>query len=233
MINRLYGNSRAHFKMRRGHRRRWPKSFAIYVKPSDKPTIGTRLELHESLDDFTRKEIPMDDHPSPMIAPNLYPAGIFLQQPLDDGRFRLESLNIATPLDFWERVRNVAGKGNSVILGGARSLSGDDFGRFIAKIAHSFAVGSLGVGSFDPFLTNAVRNIRPMYLSHYVGRAINVPSPPTDHLHVLTVGQASNHNERIVCVRVRLFAVDGFPAYDVAVGAATESTTFERMQLRT
>lgn len=224
MINRLYGDSRAYIKMRRGHRRKWPKTFTIHIKPADKPTIGTRLEQHESLDDFTPVEIPMDDHPSPMIVPNLHPAGIFSQRPMDDGLFRFESMNIAGPPDFWERAKKVAGKGNSILLGAAKSLSGDDFGRFIAKIAHSYAIAFLGVGSFEPFLTNALRNLRPMYLSHYVGGAINIPSPPTDHQHILTVGQAFNSTERIVCVRVRLFAVDGFSAYDVAVGKATEAT---------
>ncbi|MGY3689980.1 hypothetical protein ACVIGA_000060 [Bradyrhizobium sp. USDA 3240] len=225
VINRLYGDARAYLNMRRGHRRKWPKTFTILVKSADNPTVGTRLELHESLDDFTRKEIPIGDHPSPMISPNLYPAGFFFRQPMDDGHFRLESLNIAAPPDFIERVKRVAGKGNKVILGGAKSLSGDDFGRFIAKIAHSYAVATLGIGSFEPFLTNAIRNVRPMYLSHYVGSALDqVPVLPTDHQHVLTAGYAQpiGTGEKIACARVRLFAVDGFPAYDVAVGAVTE-----------
>ncbi|WP_229189948.1 hypothetical protein [Bradyrhizobium brasilense] len=214
--------------MRRGHKRKWPERFTIHVKRSEKPTIGSSLELHENIDDFTAQEISLDDHPSPMLAPNLIPAGIWFRRPMDDTDFRLASLNIATPPDFWQRARRVAGKGNKVLLGGGRKLRDDDFGRFLAKIAHSHAVASIGPGSFEPVLINAIRDLRPMYLSHYVGAALNGNTPvlPTEHLHTLQIGQVQfdETGERIVCVRVRLFAVYGFPAYDIAVGAATDTT---------
>ena len=41
----LYGNARAYVKMRRGHRRPWPKTVHIHFKPGDVSSVGTQLGL--------------------------------------------------------------------------------------------------------------------------------------------------------------------------------------------
>jgi hypothetical protein len=226
VVSRLYGDSRAFLGMRRGHRRKWPKTFKVHVQPSEPLSIGMglRLKPHENIDDFELKEIDPADHPSPMVSLNLPPAGLIARTEPDDTNFRATSLNIAMPEDGLERLKRI-GPGR-VLLGGAGRLPHDDFGRFLAKIAHSFAVAYLGIGTFIPFLTRAIRNQRPMYLSHYVGGAMaNTPVEPTDHLHTLQAGILQfDSGERFVQTRVRLFAVDQFPVYDVIVGTATEAT---------
>jgi hypothetical protein len=225
IIASLYGDSRAYLGMRRGHHRKWPKTFSVHVKSSDSTTIGNAIEPHESIEEFTRKEIAIGDYPSPFVSVNLPPAGIVLRTQPDDTNSKPHSLNISTPPDFKERVKRI-GDRSRVLLGGGRKLRREDFGRFLAKIGHSYAVATLGIGSFIPFLTKAIRNERPMYLSHYVGGALaNTPVLPTEYLHTLQVGLCRfDSGEKLVNVRIRLFAVDGFPAYDLIVGEATRAT---------
>jgi len=226
VIARLYGDSRAYMGLRRGNRRKWEKTH-IHIKRGEPPSVGNRIDVHEDISDFERIEVPADDHPSPFISINLKPAAIFVRGALkDNSPFRQESMNIAGPPDMIERVRRI-GKGRIVFGGGhGVRMTHDHFGRFLAKIAHSFAAATLGVGSFIPTLTKAIRGEEPMNLSYYVGCAMAglVPVEPTQHLHSLECGRATLNGKEMVIVRVRLFAVDGFPAYDVIVGEVTRAT---------
>jgi hypothetical protein len=76
-----------------------------------------------------------------------------------------------------------------------------------------------GLGSFVPFLTDAIRGIRPMRLSHYIGTIDpRVPLKDCNHLHVLEDGFIRVGHRQLLVVRVRLLAVDNYPAYEVVVG---------------
>ena len=217
---------RAFLGMKRGHRRKWADKFVVHFKPSDIPSIGTKLEPNEDLSGYQKIEIQLSDHPAPIVSFNLPHAGIFVPGTrADDHNILPLSMNIAMAEDFKERIRRI-GKGK-VLLGSGKKFKSVDFGRFLAKIAHSYAMATLGVGSFIPCLTNAIRGRWPMYLSYFVGGALpHTPVQATNYLHTLQVGGVSFPGIGLtaVIVRVRLFACDGFPAYDVVVGQATKAT---------
>jgi hypothetical protein len=163
-----------------------------------------------------------------MFKLNLKPAGLFRGAPLNDTDFHPISMGMFGPIDWKQRVKKFGGR---VLLSGSiNELRYEDFGRFLAKIAHSYAVATFGIGSFIPFLTKAIRNEHPMYLSHFVGGQIAPGSPdPTNHLHVLHPIEAEfPTGEKLLVVRIRLFAVDNLMLYDVVVGQATAATTWPR-----
>jgi hypothetical protein len=230
VVSRLYGDARAYLRMRRGHRRKWPNTFkARYIpreqiKSEDEPLT----KLHAKSSGFLIKEVPLDDHPATLVSLNLPYAGMLMGYELNDDNFKPLSLNVSAPPDFKDRARRLGGVGR-IMVGGAGRLEREDFGLFLAKIAHAYATAQLGLGSFIPFLTKAIRNERPMYLSHYIGAAIpHLPINKTEHLHRLTIADIKlpPSGEKYVLVRVQLFAVDEQPAYDVIVGRVTNATHF-------
>ena len=100
-------------------------------------------------------------------------------------------------------------------------FSTEDFGRFLATIAHSYAAAVYGLDAFMPFLTDAVRGKRPMRLAQYIGKIHPwVPPPPAsrNHLHILEENTIRIGERTLLVIRVRLFSVDEYPAYDVIVG---------------
>lgn len=99
------------------------------------------------------------------------------------------------------------------------------FSRMLAKIGHAFAVGTLGVDSFVPYLP-------PLILggddnaAHFIGGAApptdplpRIPYSETTHHHTLTLGLfGSPGKPDLLAVSVRLFVHVGSPAYWVIVG---------------
>jgi hypothetical protein len=131
------------------------------------------------------------------------------------------------PNDFQQRVKKLGLVGKRLLFGGrggSQPMYPEDLARFLCKIAHAYAVSLYGIGSFIPFLTPAIRGERPMYLSHYVGRIQPWEPFKADQLHVLQHGIRELGGRRLLMVRIRLLAVDNYPAYDVIVGEATRAT---------
>jgi len=219
VVAKLFGDTRALLGMRRGKKRKWPDKFTTYLGP--KPTRSGIVQS-ETLDGFEKKEIDAADLAGGIIVLNFLPAGILrLAQP-DDTNFRATSFNLGLPEDWKDRIERLGG---NVLLGGPAELTYEQFGLFLAKIAHSYAVARLGLNGFAPFLDRAVRQERPFYLSHYVGGQ-TIPYPiKTDHLHSLHLLSCTvRTGETLVIVRIRLFAVDNLSSYDVVVGQATPDT---------
>jgi hypothetical protein len=155
----------------------------------------------------------------------LEPAGIFLRgEERSDSPIKFRSVKIYGPENLPTRLRNIK-PGHQVMLIGNENISEDVLGRFLAKIAHGEAVAQLGIGSFIPFLTRAIRNERPMYLGYYVGGLPHfAPSDPGNR-HSIRIALVTLPNVgRIVIARVRLFESMQYPAYEIAVGKATAAT---------
>jgi hypothetical protein len=181
------------------------------------------VEIHDDLKEFSGSDVPPDEHPGGCVGYELPDrAGIMRGEPLkDDDEFVMTCPKIYVPQDFQQRARALGLAGGSVLIGGTskQPFTTEDFGRFLAKIAHSFAVAVHGLGSFVPFLTDAIRGIGPMRLSHYIGKIDpRVPLKDYNHLHVLEDGFIRIGHRQLLVVRVRLLAVDNYPAYEVVVG---------------
>ncbi|MGA8614371.1 MAG: hypothetical protein WB760_22395 [Xanthobacteraceae bacterium] len=221
VIGRSFGDSRAPAGMKRGRKRKWPKKFVVHVnRKATTRTIGA-WGRDDKKEDFEEVEVDVENHPGPMVMPNFPVAGFFTRAEPNDSDFCPVSLYIAVPEDFRQRVNKLGG---SVAVG--QSVRTETFGRFIAKIAHSFAAAEIGIGNFIPFLTRAIRGQRPMYLSQYIGGHVpNFPIEPTNQVHKLEIYRFNSDSHPYVLVaRVQLLAAHGFPTYDVVVGAVTRAT---------
>jgi hypothetical protein len=97
-------------------------------------------------------------------------------------------------------------------------MDAGDFGRMLAKIGHSYAVGELGIDGFKPALTNIIRGQRPFFLTHYIGSQFTTAELGTD-LHEVSFDKTGLDGGVFVIVRVRLFATYKTPAHLIVVGS--------------
>jgi hypothetical protein len=160
-----------------------------------------------------------EDHPSLLISPRLQPPGFMLGAQLSNA---LE-WGIAQPV-LCEVTEDAIGKARRIgrLVNLTRGVGADHCYRQIAKIAHSFAAGELGIGAFIPLTLNLIRGREPMLAGYCVGSAIT-SEPPTDRLHEIGF-RDSVHTPagELLVVRLRLFAfLPASVTHYVAVGIRT------------
>jgi len=99
----------------------------------------------------------------------------------------------------------------------AATINTEPFCLTLAKIAHSFTVAELGVGSFDSFLVDMIRQRDLSNRAEFIGGGSG-NEPPSDQLHELAFDTAVSTNPNVIAVRIRLLGLLGAPTYHVAVG---------------
>ncbi|HWK96542.1 MAG TPA: hypothetical protein VNR39_14080 [Pseudolabrys sp.] len=94
-----------------------------------------------------------------------------------------------------------------------------EFGRMLAKIGHSYATASLGLGSFRPLALEVILG-RSENISHTVGSHPDLEEPIVDAGHVLSLEYRVKpfQKEALILVQIRLFASLWTPTYHVVVG---------------
>jgi hypothetical protein len=100
-----------------------------------------------------------------------------------------------------------------------KGLLASEFYRFIAKIAHSYAVAELG-RTFGPALLNLINLKSPTFASHFIGGGLGDNPQPTKHLHeveFLPLTRGINGRE-FIRVRIQLFSNFGMPNHYAIVG---------------
>ena len=90
------------------------------------------------------------------------------------------------------------------------------FAKFLAKIAHGFAIDAFG-NSFDPLLPNFIRSEARGARYDLVG-GVSDDDAPSDNLHELGADWRHYNGTLFATVRIRLFANLGAPAYLVVAG---------------
>src|ERR1700730_10388988 len=104
----------------------------------------------------------------------------------------------------------------------ANHLDSFDLGcyfRMIAKIAHSFTVGQIGLGSFDPDLPPIIIGNHLELVAYLIGGSeIDLPVRSDALSHQVGLGIVPWEDGHLVRARIRLFAFHHSPAYDVIVG---------------
>src|SRR5262245_24432490 len=91
------------------------------------------------------------------------------------------------------------------------------FSKLLAKIAHAYAVAELGIGSFTPALTWAIRDKMDIRLPYWVG-GVSEPAPATTALHEIELRRRVIAGRHYASAVMRLFASLGTPRYEVIVG---------------
>jgi hypothetical protein len=107
------------------------------------------------------------------------------------------------------------------------SATSTHLGRMLAKIAHSYAVGELGITGFKPFLVDIILGTDTRHLSHYIGGTREVPPESEKNYEIeLTAIDAVEFSTYLV-VKIRLLSnVQGMPEYWVVVGERLSSQQF-------
>lgn len=202
VISRIYGDARAHFGTRRKRNKKFPDEFSVR-----RETDG----LQETV------VVTLSDHPGAVTTLNFRNTpGILRHQPLMD----TDDWGNAD-IRVWfapNAMANIAKIGGKVVV--TNDLPVSDFARFLAKIAHSYAVAILGPESFRSFLTEAVISDVPKHLPHYVGGSRHgMPPSSQPDLHGLLLSRVPHKTlPHLWQVSIQLFAPLGFPVYDVIVG---------------
>jgi hypothetical protein len=181
-----------------------------------------RAERFVLMLDRNRVKVPIEEFPALLMSLVFPFPGILLNQqpedkPLTGGIYSAELLE-----GFGEKLNRLKAKyrANSIgIMGIEPNARGqhDDYGRMLAKIAHSYAAAELGCGSFDPFLVNAIRGIRPYYLPHFIGSSIG-KAPPFSDLHQIEIDKTGLGGSAYVVVKLRLFSNRDTPTHYIVVG---------------
>jgi hypothetical protein len=152
-------------------------------------------------------DLEVDAHPAPLVFPlfaTSHTRDFESDAPLkyralrvSRRKGRLEEIASTTPADKWT----------------LPCADPETFGRFLAKVAYCFAVGSFGLENFREHLVRSfVRTGKPSI----GGRITSSDSPASkdDGAHHLSVEVEGAS----IVTRIRLFAVRGSPTYSVTVG---------------
>jgi hypothetical protein len=172
-------------------------------------------------------KVPIEEFPALLMSLVFPFPGILLNQkpedkPLTGGIYSAELME-----GFGEKLNRLRAKyrANSVgIVGIEPSARGhhDDFGRMLAKIAHSYAAAELGCGTFHPLLVNIIRGAKPYFLPHFIGSGIG-KSPPFSDLHQIEIDKTGLGGGTFVVVKIRLFSDRDTPTHYVVVGRSLTS----------
>jgi hypothetical protein len=181
-------------------------------RPKDRPTtLPVRLLING---EWRTQQVPIADYPLVLFAPIL-PLPRILDgpdRPQGGGPLRHFHKDMSSGekrLELLQRygATHIASQSQSRI---------DKFGRMLAKIAHSYAVASYGLGNFRPLLINTIRGTEhdPTQL---VGGSTYKPRP-VNKLHVLKIGWNRHAGKDLLIVRLNLFANLGLPVYFCVAG---------------
>jgi hypothetical protein len=173
--------------------------------------------------DHRKIKVPIEEFPALLLSLVFPLPGILLNQkpedrPLSGGVHSAEVME-----GFGEKLNKIRAKyrASRIAIMGIEPTKrhGDegDYGRMLAKIAHSYAVAELGWGNFRPFLVSIIRGSKPYYLPHFIGSALGKAPPHTD-LHHIEIDQGGLGVGRFIVVKIRLFANRDTPTHYVVVG---------------
>lgn len=107
------------------------------------------------------------------------------------------------------------------------TFSAPEFFHMLAKMAHAFATAELGTASFEPLL-QPILGGDFSDCRRFIG-GIDATEPAAPDLHQMSILADPETPERLVCVRIRLFACLETPTYFVAVGRRGLSWRVEQM----
>lgn len=103
-----------------------------------------------------------------------------------------------------------------------RSFDLAAFTRMLAKIGHSYAVGEFGLNAFDPELPPFILGRSPNLGPYFIGESVDDVPLAGNVLHQIGHSFAAHGNNWLIVVRIKLFAAQPTPAYNVIVGSLIE-----------
>jgi hypothetical protein len=182
VANKVFHQLRAHARLR--SRSGLPTHFPLILKFQDG---------HEE-----RIMVATEEHPATLILPRFDPPTLLSGNP-PDGNYHMTTVQ-------WRRasqahddlLKQRAAIGSEVEL----FIRPQQFARFLAKIAHAYAVAQLGLTGFRPFLTDLILGRNVEHGPELIGGQHDLPPPASGILHELSI----EAHPQYVVVRIRLFA---------------------------
>jgi hypothetical protein len=173
--------------------------------------------------DSHKVKVPIEEFPALLMSLVFPYPGILLGQrpedkPLAGGVYSAELIE-----GFGEKLNKIKAKyrANSISIMGIEPKGRedqDDYGRMLAKIAHSYAAAELGCGNFEPFLVHVIQGVKPYCLPHFIGSPLGKNSPPFPDLHQIEIDQSGLGGESFIVVKLRLFSNRDTPTHYIVVG---------------
>jgi len=192
--------SRAHLGLKSRRTRKQPNKLAVFVQPTEWQT-GFMSNLS------------LSDHPGIIFNILAPPAGLFTGILPRNEYYGVSGTWVVDEVQ--EKLKRF--RGSRIYFNGKHGTKISDYGRLLAKIAHSYAVAELGLYGFDPLLVPYIRE-ESLDLWNYVGSALH-PEPVSSSLHEVSfVSRKTFSGEDVLTCRIRLFAQFDTPIYYVIVG---------------
>ena len=192
------------------------KQFRTHTKlRSRKGDVPEVLPIRATRDGRRKNEfVPVKKHPLILVLPVFEPPGILIGR---DPFITIQKSGAMFWRDEIEFARRLKLHGDRDADVAVRQLVDPQaFGKMLAKIGHSFAVGMFGQDVFRPFLIDAILTTRTHY-TNWVGGADH--DLQGDGLHLIDAqGHTSKLGQRLLSVLIRLFRPYGMPTYEVIVG---------------
>jgi len=160
-------------------------------------------------------KVPISDHPGTLMMFKFDVATTFTSF-MPPPAFVGEIVLCPVVSDFGKKVAKV--KGLHVKLGGG--IRADTFGRFLAKIAHSYVVAKHGIDGFIPCLQPVIIG-EPPYdhdLSRFVGSSLAEEPVGSENHEIEIIPRKSSSGQNLIVARIRLFARQPMPVYYVVAG---------------
>ena len=166
-----------------------------------------------------RVPVPTDIHPSVLVVPQ-FEMPTLVSGRTSDGDFRFREImwHVERRLEWDEFVKARGAKQGAVRY----PRKPGEFARFLAKIAHGYAVAMFGIDGFNPLLTDLILGRNVVRAPELVGSEPEIEPPASGALHQLDLLETEKN---FLIVRIRLFAsssiegAHGFPTYLVIAGA--------------
>ncbi|MCH7806955.1 MAG: hypothetical protein IH995_07420, partial [Proteobacteria bacterium] len=193
ILKTVFYAPRVQLKVRRKRRKRQKEKFRLSAKVKGREV---------------KYDLPIEEHPTALVMFGLGPPGILVGH---DGTDRTGQSYSFTPLS--PRFYDALASGISFSLEFGNLYY---FWRILAKIAHGYAVCTIGEDNFEPFLLNYIREESKE--NFYLIGGVPKKQPPIESLHRLELSHQVVGGVKYIVVRIRLFAFLNTPTYCVVVG---------------
>ena len=153
--------------------------------------------------DNKKVKVPIEEFPA-LLMSLVYPfPGILLGQKPEDKLLTGGVYSAELIEGFGEKLNKLKAKhrANSIGIMGIEPRGRgeeDDYGRMLAKIAHSYAAAELGCGNFEPFLVHVIQGVKPYCLPYLIGSGVGKNAPPFSDLHQIEIDQSGQWANFIV-----------------------------------
>lgn len=181
----------------------------------------------------------LPQYPSGPDMPFVVPFEVFPPAPALTGDHRRADLSpklyFSHPDDIDERIAKVTDKDGTLW---AVNTKYGFYERFLAKVAHSFAVSAIGLDKFDPFLPRLIIGEAPWDHGLYVGCTKEWPQLDCAHLLLLDekpgfirsrINPQLVEERQVLTARIKLFDFLNSPLYEVVVGTPKADSTRSRL----